>query len=310
MKPQYLLGILIILALIAPVSAEYVVTGNYAGSGGAGYPVTAQGSQVFSYSSLPDEAIGVVEYDIPINTRVDFTLTYGTGSTVSGYMIYEQDGPVGTSKSTVSIGSMTRSETFYDAQALGYALTKHVQFSSYGVNMSATPPETGFTLYERGFGLWSQEIVFHPVPDIANNMISSISITSTKGIDIAVEKSKRDILGTTLQQTASQSIAQKVGAISSDVQKLINFATQMIDFVLNLSITLLYWLKFFLWDNLVMTICLYIAITGAMAFGSTKDVFKAIKKFFGYQRALFEFILSMWQRLIDIIDRFRNIFRL
>jgi hypothetical protein len=310
MKLQYLLGILIILFLVVPVQAAYVVTGNYAGSGGAGYPVTAQDSTVFAFTADPDEAISVVQYDLPINTRVDFTVTYGTGSTVAGYMIYEPDGYVGKSKSTVSLGGMTRTESFIDAQAAGYSLTKHVQFSSYGMNMSSDPPETGFTLYERGFGIWSGEIVFFPVADITQNMITGITITSTKPISIAVEKSKKDILATTLSQTASQSIADKLGETSDNVKRWIDFAVQIGNTLFELAIQLLYWLKFFLYDNFVMTVALYIAITGAMAFAGTKDVFKAIKKFFGYQRSLFEFMLSMWQRLVDLIDRFRNIFRL
>jgi hypothetical protein len=292
------------------VTAGYTVTGNYAGSGGAGYPDVEQNTQSFSFTADPDEAISVVEYDIPIGSRTDFILTYGTGSTVSGWMSYYAGSFIGNSTSTVSLDSMTRSENFFDAQVLGYALIRHVQFSAYGINTSTSPPETGFTLYAQGYGLWSNEIVFFPVENIENNLITSITITSDRPITISIEKSKRTILQTTLRQGAAEYISGVGSGIVDSVRDWLSLAASIGPVILEVVIQLFYWVKFLFWDNLLMTIAIYIGITGAVSFNQSKDIFQAIKKFINYQKSLFLFVLSLWQVLIDLIDRFRNIFRL
>ena len=90
----------------------------------------------------------------------------------------------------------------------------------------------------------------------------------------------------------------------------ISFAIQIGATIYDLGTTTFYWLKFFFWDNIILTIALYIALTGAIALNQSKDIFAAIGKFFKYQRTLFEFIIGMWQKLIELIAAFRGIFRI
>ena len=305
-----LLILSIFFLVVVPVSASYVVTGNYAGSSGGHLPFVAISEHV-KFNSTPDQAISVVEYDLPLNTTVNFTVYYGIGKSMSGYMVYRPSEPgilIDYSISEISLGGMTRGETFEDLTALGYSLVNHVQFSSYGFDTITN--ETGFTLYAQGFGLWSEEIVFAAVPNIESNMITSIEINATKPIQISIETSDRSVLATTLRTSATGYVAALLGGVTDRILGWIDLAYTVGETLWYVVTETFYWAKFFLWDNLLLTVALWIALTGAMAFGKTRDIFKALKTFFHYQRVLFEFVLGTWQRLIDLIATFRGIFRI
>jgi hypothetical protein len=89
------------------------------------------------------------------------------------------------------------------------------------------------------------------------------------------------------------------------VQYILSLVWMFIGFVKEL----VFWLKFFFVDNLLLVLALYIGITGAVAFNKTKDIFKALKVFFGYQRKLFEFIVLLWNILIQIASNIRGLFK-
>ena len=108
--------------------------------------------------------------------------------------------------------------------------------------------------------------------------------------------------------------ADVAGALNKSLIDLawewINLAISMMVFVKDTAIALFYWLKFFFWDNLGMSIALYISISMAYSANTSKDIFKFIGKFFNDQRKLFEFMLSLWTTLVNLIATFRGIFRL
>lgn len=89
------------------------------------------------------------------------------------------------------------------------------------------------------------------------------------------------------------------------VQYILSLVWMFIGFVKEL----VFWLKFFFVDNLLLVIALYIGITGAVAFNKTKDIFKALKVFFGYQRKLLEFVVILWNILIQIAANIRGLFK-
>jgi hypothetical protein len=303
-----------ILLAVAPTSAKYVVTGEYADP--SGFPIIQNGVMNYTYTADPDKAISIVQYSLPLNTRVDFTITYGLGNTKTGYMEYMAGTPppiwqlvFDNSTSTVSLGTMTRTENFVDVQEASN-FVKHIQFSAYGINDSATPPESGFTLYQQGYGLWSSEIVFTPIPDIQNNMISRIEITSTKPIDIVITVSKRSALAQTLEKSISQFVADSVGKMGSDALAFVNFAISIAGTILSLCIAVLYWIKFLFWDNLGLTIGIYLSISMAYAAATSKDIFMFFKKFFNDQKKFYDFMIGLWRVLIEILATFRGIFRI
>lgn len=72
---------------------------------------------------------------------------------------------------------------------------------------------------------------------------------------------------------------------------------------------LVYWLTFFFITGIVMITALYIAITGAISFGSGRNIFTALRKFFKYQKAYVEFIVYLWVTLISIASYIRSLFK-
>jgi hypothetical protein len=309
MKPFALLPIILCACLlVAPVWAGIEVTG---GNIDIAQTIRDTPEHAYIYNVIPSERIAIVEFDIPINTRVDFTLTYGTGSTVTGYMIYEPVTIAGISSSTVSLGGNTRSENFIDAQALGYALIKHVQFQSYAVNKSASPAQPGFALYAQGYGLFSQEIVFYPVNNITSNLITGISITSTQPFDLTIITNDADRLASFVTKSVAEYQANVIGDVSDTAREWINIALSVLSFIKDVTLALFYWLKFFFVDNLMMTIALYLTITMAFAARASKgNMAKFLRIWFKDQQGLFRFIVEMWRSLVGLISTVRGIFRL
>lgn len=299
---------MLVCVIVSPVMARDIeVTG---GNIDISKVLLGTGVTTYTYNADPDERISIIEYDIPLNTRVDFTLTYGTGSTVSGWMEYKPATAFGLSNSTVSLDTDYRTENFVDAQVLGYSLTKHIQFESYGVNKSASPVQPGFTLYAQGYGLFSQEIVFFPVNNITANMITGVYITSTQNIDVTVNTNKADKLADFITKSVGQYQADIIGGISQTARDWINFAIGIAYLIYYVVTTLVYWLKFFFYDNLGMTIALYLSISMAYSAATSKSIFRFFGKFFNDQRKLFEFILGMWRFLVELVATFRGIFRI
>lgn len=89
------------------------------------------------------------------------------------------------------------------------------------------------------------------------------------------------------------------------VQYILSLVWMFIGFVKEL----VFWLKFFFVDNLLLVLALYIGITGAVAFNKKKNIFGALKEFFGYQRKLLEFIVLLWNILIQIAANIRGLFK-
>jgi hypothetical protein len=82
------------------------------------------------------------------------------------------------------------------------------------------------------------------------------------------------------------------------------YATAIYDFI-----TGVFWiLKFFFIDNLLLIIALWISVSMAYSAISTRDIFKFYTKFFRLQKALLDFIVSLWQTLVSIVYQMVQIF--
>jgi hypothetical protein len=301
--------ILCVLLLIMPVTARDIeVTG-----GNIDIKNTLTGDNIvsYNYNANPDERIAIIEFDIPLNTRVDFTLTYGTGVTVDGWMMYTPAAVFGWSFSNVSLGGDTRGEQFVDAQVLGYSLTKHVQFQSYGVNKSASPPMPGFALYAQGYGLFSDEIVFYPVENIESNLITGFSMRSNQPIQLTLITNDADKLSTFVRKSVREYQANVIGDVSNTARDWINFGISIISYVYEIAVSLFYWFKFFFVDNLGMTVALYVSVTMVFAARASKgNMAKFLRTWFKDQIGLFRFILELVHSLVNLIGTVRGWFRL
>lgn len=296
MKPLSAILVLCAVVLLAvPVSAEYVVTGAGLVGTGQAYPAMS----VFRYNTTPGTSIQRIEMDLPINTVVNFTLYYGTGSTVSGYCIYQSVAPAALSLSEIQLGdaSNVHSEIFIDAQAAGYALIKHVQWSSYAVNRTTSGTETqGFALHDPYYGTISRELVFYEVPNLRNNLVYGIVLTSTQPVDIWVFTAETGYLSERVSKTYVDSLFE-FGQGTLDIGFTIMAIVQQV----------MYWIKFIFFDNLVLTVALYFAVTMAYsAMRSGGDMSKFYTKFFRLQKTLLSFLMEILDKVVNIMTSLIN----
>ena len=293
MLSKPLILFVLILALVVPASA-ISITAEPLGVESTTY----QDTYSLSYDGT-SEGVGIqrIGIDAPTNTTVSFTLTYGNGDTVTGSVAYHNDGFY-SQVSEIDLGGVTSTYEYYGIEQMG-----RFYVAGYATNESTTTGQTvpGIVLYGSSFGLSAMmsDYVFYETGTDSDGVIYAITLTSNKPIDVVVMTNPR-----------GEVASAKTKTFLEVVNEWVVFATSIASFVYETVVTLLYWLKFFFWDNLGLTVALYICITAAVAFNQSKDVFAAIQKFFRYQRSLYEFILSLWKMLVELIGTFRGIFRI
>lgn len=290
--PIILLGILAIAVLGIPVSAaEYTLTNM---------PLYEKVQTDFSavrnlsYDASTDgKRIALIQFTIPAESQVDFTIYYGDGSTVAGSSENHHLDILRTS-STVTLGGDSKTYSYIDTQP-------YYDFNLAGYAKDATDNNiTGFLVYSLNYGALDNDLAaFYQVDNIGLNTIYRIDATGTKPFDMFITSAAPDVVA----GGASKSILETA-------QEWINFAIGLASFALGFVMGLFSWIKFFFIDNLVMTISLYLAITMAYAAATSKNIFMFYRKFFNDQRKLFEFIFGLWRVLIEIISSFRGIFRI
>jgi hypothetical protein len=233
-----------------------------------------------------------------IDTITTITLTYDDGSTVSGNVTYLSVTPFTSSYVSTSLGDVVSYGAFTDLLQLGqqeFALT-------YASNISGNVAvSTGFLLYHIQ-ALGSNYETYYEVSGFDGNLITSVEITSTKEIDVLIVSSPVDVALKDAKYTS-----YSADQLASD---WIAFAVGIASFVFGTVYTLFTWIKFFFVDNLLMTVSLYLALTMAYSFGRAKNMEQGLRKFFKFQRSFFEFILSLWNYLVQILASFRGIFRI
>jgi hypothetical protein len=253
-------------------------------------------------ASTAGKKIALVQVSLPRESTISFTLYYGNGSTVSGWMTSRAVGLAGVQTETiVSIAGDTKSYTFLDTQPVyDVNLIGYVTKGSWYDVLNVTTPESGFLVYSIDYGKYDNDLAaYYPVSNPAQNTIYKITMTGDRPFQAFVTTAK-----------AKDVIAQVSQSPIRTAVEWIEFAIQISFAVYEFAVALLYWLDFLIWQNWLMTISLYIAITGAMAFNGSNDIFQAISKFFKMQKTLYEFIIGLWKSLVDLIATFRGIFRL
>lgn len=293
-----------ILLCIAPASASIVVTG---GNINLATWETSGWATDYIYSPPPDQSIGIMEFDVPLGSHTNFTLTYGNGNTVDGWIIYEDAPGFMQAYSEVHLGDSTYSETFTDTgvavgcMASAVCLDKQIKFSSYGQNTSTDPPQSGLTLYAQGYGVISNQIAFYPVNNLPSNLVNQVSFTSDEPIFLSVSNDYTDMLAGYVTLTTSQ--AREQGATNA-LTNLLQYGGS----IQNAIGAIFYWIKFFLIDNLVMVVVLYIMGTlgAAVAMEGLKrrpNPINIIVTFFSYQVGMIKGFIFVWSKLIEMLAR-------
>jgi hypothetical protein len=239
--------------------------------------------------------ISVVNIYQEIDSTVNFTLNYGNGETVAGYTTYTSIVPYLYSKQEMYLGGYYNSQEFVGQPGeqryiIGYAS----EMSDNGTLISP-----GFMIQNPGFIDWNIA-VFYPLDDFSSHLINSIDITSNIPIDALV-------LTDTAENTdrlAGFTSLNQLDTVTEWVQLASSFAGSIKDFIFSI-----FWiLKFFFIDNLLLIIALWIAVSMAYSAISTGDIFKFYTKFFRLQKALLDFIVSLWNTLVSIVGTMVQIF--
>ena len=300
MNPHKLILILILLmAITAPAMA--LTTFEQLDAIANSHVVTANNQYDYTYDASADgDAIYRVQFTVPRDSHINFTLYYGTSESVTGSA---QSTPTGglnplITTSWVELDGITKAYTFWDADPV-----YDYDIAGYASNGSSM---TGLAVYSRDYNaaiLGNDLIVGKVIPDITHKLIYKIHFTGTKPFSITYTSAP-------YKNIVDRLVTGTEAGLFSELKGIVDFAWLIWKTLYLLVTETFYWLKFFFWDNLVLALALYIGLTGAIAFNQSKDIFAGIKKFFNYQRGIYNFIISMWNALVDIISKFRDIFRL
>ena len=288
-----LLALLVLVGMIvSPVCAlGYEITAEPLG--GVIHLVPGRPTNLSVDVSPQGDAIQRITIDIPTGTVLNFTLWYGNSSTVDGWMEYTNDGFF-TQHSEVAIGGDIQGYSYWGIQEMG-----RIDIIGYARNWtSETEYTSGIMVYD-ALRISTQYLAYHPVSGLTSIAIYKFEFTSTKPVVVNYYTNTRANVEKAARTTLFEAINEWV-----------QFAIQIASFIMDTAIALFYWLKFFFWDNLGMTVALYISITMAYSANTAKDIFTFFRKFFNDQKKLFEFILSLWTTLINLIAQFRSIFHL
>jgi len=279
--------------IVSPVCAVYEITAEPHGGS-----INAAQGKVYNLSidvSPVGDAIQRIHVHVGTGTSVVFTLWYGNGSTVSGTMKYSNNGFLN-QHSEVSIDSDVQSIDYIGLQEIG-----RIDIVGYARNWTtSTEYDTGFIVYDSVAGISDRRnMAYFPVSSLEDNVIYKFEITSSNPVAVAWYTNTRANVAKAAVTTPLQA-----------VNEWVNFAISIAKDVYYLVTTLFYWIKFFFFDNLGMTVALYLSISMAYAAATSKNIFKFFGKFFNDQRKLFEFIIQLWRSLIEIVASFRGIFRI
>lgn len=306
MKPIFMVALVFILASIPLVTAENVSANGWT------YEITAEaagvgsGYKYFNHSygtsydvSGQNKAIQRMSFDVPTGTTIDYTLYYGANETVSGHMLYTNVGFY-TQRSEVSMGGEISGYEYTGVQEIGrmdivgYARNRTDPSCLYGCTYNK-----GLVIYDSVFGFSERRaFVFYQTTGVSNS-IYRVDWSSNNPVNLFVVINSR----------AAVDKATSQGALEMAME-WITFAIQIASTIKDIAFAAFYWIKFFLWDYWYMLLTLYIVLTGAMAFNSTKDPLKAVQKFVKYQKGILEFFINTWKTFVDFVASFRSIFRI
>lgn len=287
MKPIFIIGVLILL-LVVPASADIKITAEPLNAEEVNYDTTTSLTWDGTSGGLGIQRIGI---DAPTGTTVNFTVYYGNGDSVAGWVKYTNDGFY-QQASQIYLGGEVSNFHFVGLQEIG-----RFYVAGYAVQNNTEP---GIVLYGSTAGLSTiqNDYVFYQTSTASDGVMYKIVLTSNKPIDVSILTNPRGEVAAVNTKGLLEVLNDWVNLALSTSATYLSFLTTFYEV-----------LKFFFWDNLVLTIALYIGLTGAMAFGTSKDIFAALKKFFNYQKKFYEFIIGLFNSLIDILNKIANIFK-
>lgn len=296
-----LVFLLVCGVMVLPVCASSIVTTGYFDD--SVKEIELDNLYNFTYSVNSTRAISNIQFKAPKGTELNYTITYGAGNSLDGYITY-LPGDIdifgyGQGVTTINIGGSTAYREYIDTglipkwEIVGYAQERED---------NGTISSQGYCIYDIAVGLGvigihGGFIAYEPVANI--QPIESITFTANKPVWMEIKTASRTGIRDTLQKSAIDQGWEWVNLAMSIGGSVLGFVLMLLGFI-----------KFFFIDNLLMVMALWIGVTMAVSALTTRNIFQFYHKFFRYQRALLDFIVQLWNYLIQIIAAFRGIFRI
>jgi len=281
---------LALLMIVSPVCAlGYQITAEPLG--GVMNLVPGRPTNLSIDVSAKGDAIQRITMDIPTGTVLNFTLFYGNASTVSGWMVYTNDGFF-TQYSEVAIGGDAQGYSYWGIEEAG-----RIDIIGYARNYTTETEYTSGIMVYDALRVWTDHMAYYPVSGSSLIAIYKFEYTSTRPVVVNyytntranVEKAAR----TTLLEAGNEWISLAL-----------KYSGSVLAFIAGL-----FWvLKFLFIDNLLLIIALYLMIPLAVALCTSRNIFQAIGRYFQYQKKFIDFIISLWSALWSILNYLVQIF--
>jgi hypothetical protein len=255
-------------------------------------PVSAQ---TVSYTAPSDQAVLWVYITSPAETHGDITFYFENGTSVSGSWSYVATADLFdylfVHKGTATLGGETVSNS--------YVTQGDTLFTEFSPQVRTNTNNSA--QMKAGIGQsWgvTDSSVFVDVPSQA---IIRVDFTSDQIVEYDIRAESRTGLKRDLGLTNE---GDWVAQTMKTVYQVFNSG---LTFIANL----LYWLKFFFIDNLMLIIGLYLSVSMAFAARAARgNIGRFFRTFINDQRKLFGFIMEVWRMLLESIGTIRGWFRI
>jgi putative sterol carrier protein len=296
-----LLALLLVLGMIvSPVSAlGYQITAEPLG--GNINLVQGKVSNLSIDVSQKGDAVQRISVDIATGTIVNYTLTYGSGSTVSGWMEYRNSTDCADllffydgfcQYSGVAIDTDIQGYSYRGYQEIG-----RIDIIGYARNWTSDKEYTkGIIIYDTVFGISERKAMAYYIKGEAGS-IYKFQISTNKPVAVAYYTNTKANVDKAADTTPGE-------AGNEWLSLALKYAGSAVAFIAGL-----FWiLKFFFIDNLLLIIALWISVSMAYSAITSPNIWGFYKKFFKTQKALLDFILSLWTTLWSILNYLVQIF--
>ena len=295
-----LLALLLLLGMIvSPVCANQIVTTGYFPE--AIIEFSQENVYNLTYSVNSSRAISNIQFRAPKGTELNYTITYGTGGSLSGYITYLPGGidvfGYGEGITTINIGSSTDSRSFVDTglfrkwEIVGYAREE---------DDNGTAISTGYAIYDvslgvGNIGLQSGFIAYQSVVNV--QPIESISFNSNRPVLVEIGTSDRAEIQRGITKTYKETFDEWM-------RLALYYSASIVGFIASI-----FWiLKFFFIDNLLLVIALWISVSMVYSAITSPNIWGFYKKFFRTQKALLDFVIVLWTVLVSFLNYLVQIF--
>jgi hypothetical protein len=244
-------------------------------------------------ASVNGNAIMLIHFKVPMDHQVDYVIyTWqeqlpGSASTYWNVSII----PPTSTTSSITFSGETKTYSYLDTNPeFDYFLS--------GYAKETTTNQSGIIIYNAGYGSFDNSLaIFHPVSSLSTNLIYRIDLSSDAPFDADI----------TYAETSAVASSSSKDAIQIALE-WVNFALSIVGTIKDVVWSLFTWIKFFLIDNGLMMVSLYITISMAYSACTAKNIFRFLGKFINDQIKLFHFLLGLWKILVDIIAGVRSWF--